>query len=95
MITKSSASGFCRKFGSKEPRSRQRAAFKPERLLLEDRCLFSDGVPVPTTNPVVNLSTIIWNGEPTPLNPGGKMNIPSPASAGRPRPSPSRTMAPA
>jgi hypothetical protein len=39
-------------------------------------------IPIPATNPVVPLSTIFWNGEAAPLDPGGEPNIPSPESAG-------------
>src|SRR5271166_7038524 len=47
-----------------------------------DQPQLSVAVPIPTTNPRVDLSTIFWNGEAKPLNPGGKPNIPSPASVG-------------
>jgi hypothetical protein len=82
MINKNSASRFPRIVGGKQRQPRRRASFKPQSLLLEERCLLSAGVPVPTTNPIVNLSTIFWNGEPTPLNPSGKPNIPAPAAVG-------------
>jgi hypothetical protein len=49
---------------------------------LEERRLLSVAVPIPTTNPRVGLSSIFWNGEMMPLNPGGKTGLPSPASVG-------------
>jgi len=51
---------------------------------LEDRCLLAIVVPIPTSNPVVELSTIFWNGEKEPLNPDGKgkLNIPAPYEVG-------------
>jgi hypothetical protein len=40
-------------------------------------------IPIPSANPVVDLSTIFWNGEPNPINTvTGKTGIPSPAAAG-------------
>lgn len=40
-------------------------------------------IPIPSANPVVDLSTIFWNGEPNPINTvTGKKGIPSPAAAG-------------
>jgi hypothetical protein len=74
--------------GERQPR--RRASFKPQPLPLEARCLLSKvpippgnpEVPIPPSNQRVDLSTIFWNGEAMPLNPGGKDNIPSPAVAG-------------
>jgi hypothetical protein len=63
-------------------RRARRASFRPDFLALEGRLLLSLEVPIPTTNPRVPLSTIFWNGEPTPLNPSGKANIPAPDKVG-------------
>jgi hypothetical protein len=82
MTNKNLASRFFRIVGSKQRQPRPRASFKPQHSLLEDRCLPSVAVPIPTTNTRVFLATIFWNGEATPLNPGGKPNIPSPSSVG-------------
>lgn len=55
-------------------------------MRLEDRCLLAGDapvpVPIPTTNPMVALSTIFWNGEAQPLNPAGKPNIQAPDKVG-------------
>ncbi len=61
---------------------RRRAAIEPLRAALEERLLLSVAVPIPASNPRVALATIFWNGEPTPLNPAGKSNVPSPEAAG-------------
>ncbi|WP_169977352.1 hypothetical protein [Tautonia rosea] len=50
--------------------------------MLEERIVLSDGVPIPASNPRVPLSTIFWNGETMPLNPSGKVGVPSPQAAG-------------
>ena len=75
-----------RRAGRSDRRQRRNpVAFKPRLLRLEERCVMSAGIPIPipSSNPVVPLSTIFWNGEPTPLNTvTGKANIPSPAAAG-------------
>ena len=62
---------------------RRPASFAPRCLSLEERTLLSVAVPIPTSNPRVRLSTIFWNGEPTPLNTkDGKPNIPALDKAG-------------
>ncbi len=61
---------------------RRRASFAPQFLALEERSLMSVAVPIPASNPHVPLSTIFWNGEPTPLGPNGQTNLPSPESVG-------------
>ncbi|MDR3633915.1 MAG: hypothetical protein P4L84_08930 [Isosphaeraceae bacterium] len=61
-------------------RPRRRVSFVPQSLALEVRTMMS--VAVPSSNPVVPLSTIFWNGEPDPLNPKGLKNIPSPEASG-------------
>ena len=64
---------------------RRRVRFEADLLALEGRLLLSAdaGVPIPATNPVVDLSTIFSNGAPAPLNAAtGKANIPAPAAAG-------------
>ncbi len=54
-----------------------------EVLRLEERCLLSEVVPIPASNPRVDLSTIFWNGEATPLDTTtGIYNIPSPVASG-------------
>ena len=76
---------FRRAAGSDRRQRRTCAGFNPRLSRLEDRCLLSADapIPVPSSNPVVALSTIFWNGEPTPLNPvTGKTDLPSPAAAG-------------
>jgi hypothetical protein len=50
--------------------------------LLEERCMLAVDIPIPASHPVVPLSTIFWNGEPAPLNPAGKPNIPAPDKVG-------------
>jgi len=82
MINKNLASRFLRIVGSKQRQPRRRPSFKPQRLLLEERCLLSD-VPIPPSqlaNHQVPLSQIFWNGGPS-IEPGGQ-DLPSPSTAG-------------
>ncbi len=85
MLPKNLGSRFRRIGGGDRRRLRKRAEFRSELLALEARCLMSADtpIPIPSANPVVDLSTIFWNGETAPLNPvTGKTGIPSPAASG-------------
>ncbi|MDG3004354.1 hypothetical protein [Paludisphaera mucosa] len=82
MINETLASRFFRVINGGLRKPRRRASFKPAYLMLEDRRLPAAIVPIPQTNPRVALSTIFWNGEPTPLNSAGLANVPAPASVG-------------
>jgi hypothetical protein len=52
-------------------------------LRLEERLMLSNaGVPIPSTNPIVPLSAIIWNGGPPLDTATGISGVPSPSKAG-------------
>ncbi len=61
---------------------RRRRSQRPALTILEGRPLLSMVVPIPASNPRVQLSSIFWNGEARPLNTGGLWDVPSPASVG-------------
>src|SRR5262245_4195734 len=90
MVVRDSLSWLKHRLGLRnKARQRQRnplPRFVPRLLPLEDRCLMSAGIPIPSTqlkDHLVPLSTIFWNGEAKPLDTtNGKDNIPSPQDAG-------------
>lgn len=82
MVTVRQESGSSSNTRSARSQHRLRKSFAPQFLTLEERTLLSVEVPIPASNPRVPLSTIFWNGEPTPLNPAGKANVPAPDKVG-------------
>lgn len=92
MVDKKLASRLFGKVGGERRRPRRGVTLRPQPLLLEERMLLARlgatplsglAIPIPSSNPRVDLSKIFWNGEPAPLAPkGGFPNVPSPASVG-------------
>lgn len=77
--------GFLYSAHRRQRRSQAVLNFAAQVSLLEVRCMMAADlpIPIPSTNPVVELSTIFWNGEEAPLNPvTGLTGIPSPAASG-------------
>ncbi len=77
--------GFLNNAGRRQRRSQVVSNFSAHVSLLEVRLMMAADIPIPipASNPVVELSTIFWNGEATPLNTDKGLNgIPSPAAAG-------------